>query len=242
MGRPKGSTNKKPETDKLQANSVVNKEEKVVETKEVDEKAMLEMAEKMAMKIVEKMLKEKEEEKDKEIEELKKELSDKPKKKSNRKYIDENTRLVVRSNISGKFKYSKSEGRASVFVSLDDYGDEATISFEEFRLLNSATKFIKNGKVALVDVYDADYELEDIIEGARLEKIYLNDKKFSPHLIEEQILESDYEDFCKLVDNSKDLVEGLIEVTTYLYKKGILSDTAKVNFLKQRLRNPVLFK
>ena len=102
------------------------------------------------------------------------------------KFIPDETKIRIQSNIGGLFTFSEDRGKVRVFFQIDNFGQSTIISYEELRIfVSSKPSFIRKGSVAIVDVYsNSGIELEDVITDLRLDNVYFDDNKISPINIE----------------------------------------------------------
>lgn len=189
------------------------------------------------------------------IKELKKSLKDKNAEleqvvttsvnKKKYKFIPDNTKVRIQSNVDGKFLFTEDRGKIRVFVQLDNFEDSAVISYEELRTMySSKPSFIKKGQIAITDVYsDEDIEIEDILKDLRLDNIYDCENKIDPRYIRDLLTDKVNEkDFMSLINNTPEMAETVVEIAYILYRQGLFNDNAKMNFLRQIYRNQNLFK
>jgi len=161
------------------------------------------------------------------------------------KFIPDNTKVRVQSNVDGKFLFTEDRGKIRVFIQLDDFEDSAVISYEELRTFYSAKpSFIKKGQIAITDVYsDEDIEIEDILKDLRVDNIYDCENKIDPRHLKDLLTNKVNEkDFMSLINNTPEMAETVVEIAYILYRKGQFNDNAKMNFLRQIYRNQNLFK
>jgi len=161
------------------------------------------------------------------------------------KFIPDNTKVRIQSNVDGKFLFTEDRGKIRVFVQLDNFEDSAVISYEELRTMySSKPSFIKKGQIAITDVYsDEDIEIEDILKDLRLNNIYDCEGKIDPRYIKDLLTDKINEkDFMSLINNTPEMAETVVEIAYILYRQGLFNDNAKMNFLRQIYRNQNLFK
>lgn len=161
------------------------------------------------------------------------------------KFIPDNTKVRIQSNVDGKFLFTEDRGKIRVFVQLDNFEDSAVISYEELRTMySSKPSFIKKGQIAITDVYsDEDIEIEDILKDLRLDNIYDCKNKIDPRYIRDLLTDKVNEkDFMSLINNTPEMAETVVEIAYILYRQGLFNDNAKMNFLRQIYRNQNLFK
>ncbi len=161
------------------------------------------------------------------------------------KFIPDNTKIRIQSNVDGKFIFTEDRGKIRVFVQLDNFEDSAVISYEELRTMySSKPNFIKKGQIAITDVYsDEDIEIEDILKDLRLDNIYDCKNKIDPRYIRDLLTDKVNEkDFMSLINNTPEMAETVVEIAYILYRQGLFNDNAKMNFLRQIYRNQNLFK
>lgn len=219
------------------------KEEKNT-NQEVDIKALIKQ-------VTEEVTKQVEDKYEKKIEELKKSLDEKTVEiqqstlKKNYKFIPDNTKVRIQSNIDGIFHFTEDRGKIRVFIQLDNFEDSAVISYEELRTFySSKPNFIRKGQIAITDVYsDGDIEIEDILKDLRVDNIYGNEDKIDPRFMKDLLTDKvDNEKFMFLLNNTSEMAETVLEIAYILYRKGQFNDNAKMNYLRQMFRNQNLFK
>lgn len=200
--------------------------------------------------LMEKTLKEKQEveaklkEKDVLIEAKDLEIKENISSKKTRLKIPNDVGIVIRSNIDGEFTFSDNSGRTNVYIRLDNLGDEDVVTIEELRAFNNVrdSKWLKSGQISIVDVEDDNYDVEDIVNALRLNKLYNNEKSIAPNEIEKMFTdEVDSKRFDEILLNSNHLAEAIIQVGLVLKKNGKFNDNAKISLLKQRTRNVSFF-
>lgn len=166
--------------------------------------------------------------------------------KNKYKFIPDNTKVRLKSNIGGLFIFNEDRGKVRVFFQIDNFGQSATISFEELSVfISSAPSFINKGNIAIVDTYsDIDITVEDIIRDKRLEKLYFDEDKINPMRIEDLFNDdiTSEKEFEKKLNNSLEMAETVMEAGHILYKKGLFTNNTKMNTIRQIFRKPNLFK
>lgn len=162
------------------------------------------------------------------------------------KFIPDNTKVRLKSNIGGLFTFNEDRGKVRVFFQIDNFGQSATISFEELGIfISSKPSFINNGSIAIVDAYsDVDIDVEDIIRDKRLEKLYFDENKINPMEIEALFDDSitSEKEFEKKLNNSLEMTETVMEAGHILYRRGLFTNNNKMNIIRQIFRKPNLFK
>jgi ribosomal protein S17E len=166
--------------------------------------------------------------------------------KSKFKFIPDNTKVRLKSNIGGLFTFNEDRGKIRSYFQIDNFGQGVTISFEELNLfLSSKPTFIKSGAIAIVDAYsDIDIEVEDIIRDLRLDDLYFNDKKINPMRIEDLFDDkiTSEKEFADKLNNSIEMAETILEASYVLYRKGLFANNTKMNTLRVIFNRPNLFK
>lgn len=161
------------------------------------------------------------------------------------KFIPDNTKVRIQSNIDGKFLFTEDRGKIRVFIQLDNFEDSAVISYEELRTFySSKPNFIRKGQIAITDVYSGeDIDIEDILKDLRLDNIYGIEEKIDPRYLKDLLTDKVNEkDFMSLISNTKEMAETVVEVAYILYRKGQFNDNTKMNYLRQIFGNQNLFK
>jgi len=249
----KSTGNTKKEVTKKDIKTDVKKDTKPeIKTPEIDIKSLIqqvtqEVSEKLKTEYESKIL------------DLEKKLNEKPLETSNvennvsaktskskYKFIPDNTKVRLKSNIGGLFTFSEDRGKVRVYFQIDNFGQSATISYEELGIfISSKPSFINKGAIAIVDAYsDVDIDVEDIIRDKRLEKLYFDENKINPMCVEDLFddkLTSEKEFEIKL-NNSLEMAETVMEAGHILYKKGLFTNNTKMNAIRQIFRKPNLFK
>jgi hypothetical protein len=162
------------------------------------------------------------------------------------KFIPDNTKVRLKSNIGGLFTFSEDRGKVRVFFQIDNFGQSATISFEELGIfISSKPTFINNGSVAIVDAYsDTDITVEDVIIDKRLEKLYFDEDKINPMYVEDLFDDkiTSEKEFERKLNNSLEMAETIMEAGHILYRRGLFTNNNKMNIIRQIFRKPNLFK
>lgn len=218
--------------------------EEVNTNQEIDIQALIKQ-------VTEDVTKQIEEKYEKKIDELQKSLDEKTieiqqsTSKKSYKFIPDNTKVRIQSNVDGVFHFTEDRGKIRVFIQLDSFGDSAVISYEELRTFySSKPNFIRKGQIAITDVYsDGDIEIEDILKDLRVDNIYGCEDKIDPRYLLDLLTDKvDNNEFMSLINNTSDMAETVLEVAYIFYRKGQFNDNAKMNYLRQIFRNPNLFK
>lgn len=166
--------------------------------------------------------------------------------KTKYKFIPDSTKVRLKSNIGGLFTFSEDRGKVRVFFQIDNFGQSATVSFEELGIfISSKPTFINKGMIAIVDAYsDVDIDVEDIIRDKRLEKLYFDENKINPMEIEALFDDSitSEKEFEKKLNNSLEMAETVMEAGHILYRRGLFTNNNKMNIIRQIFRKPNLFK
>ena len=161
----------------------------------------------------------------------------------NRKFVPDDARIRIESNVGGDFIIADTIGK-TYRIKLNGYGYTATISFKELKSFHgNHQSFLNTGKLIITDVIsDADVNLDDVIEDFDLQRIYHNEDMIRPFEIEHYLSNSvSIEEFNKKLEKSNDALETIIEVAVILFKRGQFSDNSKMNKLREITRMPELF-
>ena len=157
------------------------------------------------------------------------------------KEIEDSTRLEVRNNLGGTFVL-KAKG-TNLHKLLNGYGTKTRIKYSDLdAFYGEHPRAIQNGSLAITKVIDKGISFEQLIEDVGLEDLYLNDDKISPKNIESLFSDDvDPSRFSRLVDNTPEVADTLLEVSYELWRNGKFNDNTKMNKLRQLFRNPELF-
>lgn len=166
--------------------------------------------------------------------------------KNKYKFIPDNTKVRIKSNIGGLFTFSEDRGKIRVFFQIDGYGQSVIINYDELRIFySSKPSFINKGNIAIVDVYsDNDITLDDLVVDLKLDKLYNDKSKVSPIEIEDLFndkITSD-EEFERKINKSLHLQETITETAYVLYKQGLFNNFTKMSVMKQVYSKPNLFR
>jgi hypothetical protein len=160
--------------------------------------------------------------------------------------IPDNARIEIKQNISGTLLLKENKGKINIYISLNKYGATARMSYEEINALyGTSPSLFTSGKVAITKIQcmDKRITLEEVIKDMLLEDIYLNKNKVSPLNIEDIFMDKVSDrDFETLVSNSKEIIETIIDVANILYRIGKFNNNSKMNYLRQILARPNLFR
>jgi hypothetical protein len=160
--------------------------------------------------------------------------------------IPDETQVEIRSNVCGKFILREDRGKANIFKPFAKYRDTARLSYEDLCLVYGAKpEFFRKGKLAIIKVFSDNKKitLEHIYKDMGLEEIYLNKDRVNPVTIEEIFSDKVSErEFEKLITNSSDMSELILEVAIQLYRTARFNNSTKQAFLKQVFGNPNLFR
>ena len=166
--------------------------------------------------------------------------------KSKFKFIPDNTKIRLKSNIGGLFIFNEDRGKIRSYFQIDNFGQGVTVSFEELNLfLSSKPTFIKSGAIAIVDAYsDTDIDVEDVIRDLRLDDLYFNDKKINPMHIEDLFDDkiTSEKEFEEKLKSSIEMAETVLEAGYILYRRGLFTNNTKMNTLRVIFGRPNLFK
>jgi hypothetical protein len=200
---------------------------------------------KLIQEALEKQKKELEKENSKKIKELEAQLA--VKNTDNEILIVPNDAYIeIRQNIGGTLLLKENKGKIIVHIPLNKYRAVARISYEELNALYGAKpSLFTSGKAVITSVRCADKRitLQEVIKDLLLEDIYFNKDKVSPLNVEDIFTDkvSDRE-FERLVSNSTEIIETILEIAYILYRKGAFNNNSKMNYLRQLLARPNLFK
>jgi len=162
------------------------------------------------------------------------------------KYVPENTKIRIKSNIGGTFIFQEDRGKTRAFINIAGYGQSIIISYAELELLRySKQSFIRSGTISIDEVFSNEgIEFDDVVKELKLDDMYLDKKKIDPRNIEEMFndeITSD-SDFGAKLNASPDMGEVLVEVANVLYKRGQFNNNTKMNLIRQKFGRPNLFK
>jgi hypothetical protein len=194
-------------------------------------------------KIIQKIIDDKFQELQSENENLKKEITTFKTKKSTYKFVPNNTKVKIKSNIDGKFIFMDKKGKINVYVTLRGYGDVADLDYDEVRVLNTDRgDYFKRGILSVEEVMSEDENItsEDIYRDLRIDKLYKN--KFNPTNFEDLFKDDvTYKVFEKYLLDNKEVAETILIISSILYKQGRFNDNAKMSFFKRNFRNQNLY-
>ena len=160
--------------------------------------------------------------------------------------IPDETKVELKSNVEGTFILREDRGKANIFKPFAKYGDTTRVSYGDLNLIYGAKpEFFRKGKLAITRIYSESkkYTIEQVYRDLGLESVYLDENRVNPVTIE-----SIFDDRCserefeKLVSNSPDMAELILEVAVHLYKAAKFNNSTKQAFLKQVFANPNLFR
>jgi hypothetical protein len=166
------------------------------------------------------------------------------KKSGGHKFISNNTRVKVRSNIEGVFIFSHSKGRTPVYLVLSNYGDVQDLNYDEIKVINNAKgNIFRSGILAIEDVMSEDEEitLEDVYYDLRLSKLYKN--KYNPNNFEDLFgADVSYQVFEKYLLENKEVAETVMIISSNLHRQGRLNDNSKMEFFRRHFNNKNLYR
>lgn len=169
-------------------------------------------------------------------------------KKREYKYIPADTRIIIKSNVTGLFTYIEDRGKTRLFIEIADHGGTYELTYEEFSVLyTSKPHYFKSGMLAIIDVIAdkaSDITIEDIIENKQLQSVYFDEKLVDPRDVEAIFDEDvDPEEFNRLIRASGHMSETILEIAHSLYKRRqTFHNNAKMNYMKTFYKKPNLFK
>ncbi len=161
--------------------------------------------------------------------------------------IPDNTKIEIRTNLAGKTLLVENRGKTNVFIAMNGYGETARLSYDELcALMGKSNYTFKSGSVAITGIFSDNNKitLKKLIEDRNLVDTYLNKDKISPINVEDlfndkKVSEREFE---KLVNNTPDLADTILEVAYVLYRRGLFNNNSKMNYLRQIFKKPNLFK
>jgi len=183
----------------------------------------------------------------KELEKQLKGFQDKAKKQKKNGYINvpNDTLVILKSNVEGVFIINEQKGANPLFAKLPEYSYTINMTYKEVSMLvSSRNKFFTKGRIAVVEIIspDDDVSYEDVIKALRLDAIYLDENKVNPAKIEDIFDKKCSTDkFRKLVENTPEMHDTVLEVAGKLFKDGKFNDNEKMNVIRQIYRNIHLF-
>lgn len=123
-------------------------------------------------------------------------------------------------------------------------GESKTISLGEIQeVCNKAKKFFTEYELVVIDVYNDDYSLEDILVFLGLDRIYQDIENFDSDYIEDILINTDDYEFEKIINiKDKNFVKALASKSIYLNSLDQYEiSRKKENIIKSKLKLEVLF-
>lgn len=159
--------------------------------------------------------------------------------KKNAKDID----VEVTSLIGGDVIY-KSERNDLDRLSIEGVGGSTVVSLA--LLIDMARKknnLLSNLSLAITEVFDDDYEVEDILQLLKIKDLYIFDE-MTIEAIDSFLLETDKTKFEENFNsiNNKIVKDRMIERSVALYREGSLDSNYKINVLETYANNKYLYK
>lgn len=171
-----------------------------------------------------------------EIEKIKSES--KPSKKSANRVPDD-TEIILKSNVEGKFIVSEKKGKSPIFAVIG-FGDEVVFTYGELRgyFNNSGKIFLEKGKLIIEEVLSDDYGIKDIVKSSKIRKLYEGDYNITniPEMLEQGI-----DVLRKFLEESPQAAEAILESAYSVYKDGNLNDYSIIEYLRSGFENRYLF-
>lgn len=164
-------------------------------------------------------------------------------KKISRKFVPDNTKVMIQQNIGGKFIISERKG-SNFYIELNGYGDATPIAFKDLKNYHGRhNSFLRTGALIIVDVISEDESItiEDVVQDLNLQKIYDDDSRINPIDIEYYLIDEDLEEFKTKIRNSLDLRDTILEVAYVLFRQGRFTNNEKMNVIREVFAKPQLF-
>lgn len=143
---------------------------------------------------------------------------------------------------TGRVCYTNREGE-TVF-DLNKFGEREMVELEEmYRLAGKNKGYFARHYIAIGDIDNDDYEIEDILDFLNVKDVYNNIEDYDTDYINEILINMDNYDFEKCITvNDKFLAERLADRARYLHRQGEFDSMHKAKLLADRLNIDDLFE
>ena len=154
--------------------------------------------------------------------------------------IPKDVECVVMSLCNGELIYR--DKRTTRLFEFPELGDTEIMTIEELTTMkNLSRKFFKNSYIAIVDILDDEYTLEDVYSFLQ---ITTETEILCPEDMDDIVLEMDLESFRRILQNRKEggLRQRIVERAIKLYEDGEFNDYAKMKVIKEITKLSYLFE
>ena len=154
--------------------------------------------------------------------------------------IPKDVECVVMSLGNGELIYR--DKRTTRLFEFPEIGDTEIMTIEELTTMkNLSRKFFKNSYIAIVDILDDEYTLEDVYSFLQ---ITTETEILCPEDMDDIVLEMDLESFRRILQNRKEggLRQRIVERAIKLYEDGEFNDYAKMKVIKEITKLSYLFE
>ncbi len=157
-----------------------------------------------------------------------------------KKRLNKELEVVVMNNTNGRIFYRCPKTMS--IIEMQEYGDMDTMTLEQLNTMrNSHKAMLENFWIVIVDVYDDEITVEDVVEHLRLKRLY-GDMEFYDEAIDELILDTSLEEFKeKIKVLQPKLVLLIAQRIKVLDMRGQFGDSYKMRFLEDYIGKEGLF-
>lgn len=148
--------------------------------------------------------------------------------------------VEIMNNINGKLFYKCP--KTHQIIEMQGYGDMEVLTIEQLNAMkNSHRNMLENFWIVIVDVYDDEVEIDDVLAYLRLDKLYKG-IKFDSEILDGLVRETDLEEFKAIIlDIQPSLVVRIAERMKVLSEAGSFGDMYKMRFISELMGQPDLF-
>ncbi len=157
-----------------------------------------------------------------------------------KKRLNKELEVVVMNNTNGRIFYRCPKTMS--IIEMQEYGDMDTMTLEQLNTMrNSHKAMLENFWIVIVDVYDDEITVDDVIEHLRLKRLY-GDMEFYDEAIDKLILDTSLEEFKeKIKVIQPKLVLLIAQRIKVLDMRGQFGDSYKMRFLEDYIGKEGLF-
>lgn len=148
--------------------------------------------------------------------------------------------VEIMNNTNGKLFYKCP--KTHQIIEMQGYGDMEVLTIEQLNAMkNSHRNMLENFWIVIVDVYDDEVEIDDVLAYLRLDKLYKG-IKFDSEILDGLVRETDLEEFKAIIlDIQPSLVVRIAERMKVLSEAGSFGDMYKMRFISELMGQPDLF-
>lgn len=167
-----------------------------------------------------------------------------------RKVLNKDTEVLVMNNTQGHFYYSCPQTRMS--INLEAFGETQVVTLELLEIMKRRARvFFENYLIMVIDVFEEDANIQDVIKYLDIQKYYKDIEKldddennsiYEEDFFDNIIINKTKSEFDRIVSKmNKRLLVQFANRCVELYRTGEFDSRYKMDTLSDLLKNEDLF-